>query len=58
MSGRSSQSAAQGIYRSAHFYVDAFGSPLPVLVTEALKFADSEYYYTGIIFNLKLYYRL
>ncbi|XP_075222739.1 nuclear pore complex protein Nup133 isoform X2 [Lycorma delicatula] len=40
VSGRSSQSV-QIICKSPHYIVETFGSPLPVLVTEALKFADS-----------------
>ncbi|XP_039283480.1 nuclear pore complex protein Nup133 [Nilaparvata lugens] len=40
VSGRSNQSV-QIIHRTAHHIVESFGLPLPVLVTEALKFSDS-----------------
>lgn len=39
VSGRSTQSA-QIIHKTPHNYVERFGQPLPVLVTEALTFAD------------------
>lgn len=41
VSGRSSQSV-QVIARTRYHDVKAFGLPLPVLVTEALTFADSK----------------
>lgn len=41
MSGRSSQSV-QVITRTRNHDVKSFGMPLPVLVTEALTYADSK----------------
>lgn len=42
VSGRSAQSV-QIIFKTPYNYVERFGEPLPVLVTEALTFIDSEY---------------
>ncbi|KAJ8941363.1 hypothetical protein NQ314_010426 [Rhamnusium bicolor] len=39
VSGKSTQSV-QIVLKSAHNYVERFGQPLPVLITEALTFAD------------------
>lgn len=39
MSGKSTQSV-QIIHKTLYNYVERFGQPLPVLVTEALTFVD------------------
>jgi nuclear pore complex protein Nup133 len=39
LSGRSNQST-QVVFKTASHVVESFGFPLPVLVTEALTFAD------------------
>lgn len=41
VSGKSAQSV-QIVLKSTHNYVERFGQPLPVLVTEALTFAESK----------------
>lgn len=43
ISGRLNQSSSQILSRTPSFVVEHFGSPLPVLITEALKFSDGWY---------------